>query len=183
LLGTRGRAGRERATRPFPGAAALGILARMARSRLFAITLVLVVACGGNEQDPGPTASTTSGGDVQLGPDGFDVTVELERETFSADDGSVPRMHVTLVMRDEADSLIHIPLGDFMACGEPSPAEGTVLTLRCAFAGAGDALHVVHEGDLLVVYREDLAEELAPAERVPLSRFQLTEGATVSPAR
>jgi hypothetical protein len=148
-----------------------------------ALTLALVgTACGGDDTSASSSGASTSGGEAmdRQGPQGHSVRVDFEGEIFSAPDAEVARMHISIVLTDETGATMRVQLGDFMGCDEPGATDTTLFTLTCFWAGTGDSLHVVREGDDLVILKEDLAEELIDAERVPVQRFHLAPGAEVT---
>lgn len=150
---------------------------------LLPLLLLSAAACGGSEPTVGTASAGSSGGETVAAPRGQSVHAAFVTEALPPDGTDVERSSVAVELRDETGATVRVELGQFIGCSEAEPTDTTLLSLRCYWAGTGDALHLTREADTLVVLREDLAEELTNAPRTPVRRIDLAPGATVDVGR
>ena len=161
----------------------LSRMSKLAHRSLVLVSLMVALfgaGCGGGESTASTSATGTSGGDAAQTLQGAAVTVGFEVEATTPADAEIQRMNVTLVLADETGAVVREPVGELMACSAAVPTATTLLTLTCFWAGTGDALHVVREGDDVVLVREDLASELTEPARAEVRRWRLSAGAAVT---
>lgn len=146
-------------------------------------------ACGGGSSEGG---EGTSGGEETSAatldtsaPQGSQLTLAFTATATSEADAETPRNAVGVTLTDETGTTVDVALLELTGtCGDVEPAAGGFASYQCWWAGGGTKLHARTENGELVIYREELEEEVAedPSEAVAIRRFSLAAGATVTAA-
>jgi hypothetical protein len=96
------------------------------------------------------------------------------------DEAGVPRTRVAVdVIRAGVETSLFA--ADLASCSRvPEPSEGSLVTVRCWWAGSGDEIQIRSEaGAITVTRRQEDEEETAPAAPTEVGRLAIPEGTAI----
>lgn len=148
---------------------------------LGALSLGLVLACEQSSKPEGKAIPPEAGKTPAAGP----VTIDLLATAVEPRNEDNPRSKLSLSVREPGKPEQQIELLTVTGhcerlLGKDADA-GALVTLRCWFAGSGDAISAYQDGDSLVIRHQESDEAAeAPLPVKELKRIPLAAGARVA---